>query len=118
MVTAPQEERLNRGRGSSSAIRTPQLIRDYLSGQGTLPEDTPEERAARPAQGDYLARMRRRIKLFIRTMNEVRICPVELRLLQRYCGSKMVFYSNWIKNPKADAPLNWILSRGLLSGWA
>ena len=65
MTTAPLGERINRGRGASS-IRTPLLIRDYLSGQGVFPEDTPEERAARPTQGDYIARMHRRIKLYIR----------------------------------------------------
>jgi hypothetical protein len=56
------------GRGSAR-IRTPQLIRDYLAGEGEWPEDTPEEKAARPVQGDYLSRMHRRIKMYIRSRN-------------------------------------------------
>lgn len=68
MVSPPLGERLVRGRGASQ-IRTPRLIRDYLSGLGVFPEDTPEERADRPTEGDYIARMHRRIKLFIRAAN-------------------------------------------------
>ncbi len=49
-----------------SAVRTPQLVRDYLTGAREFPGDTSEERAARPVTGDYISRMHARIKRHIR----------------------------------------------------
>ena len=43
-------------------VRSPILILDYRSGREEFPNDTPEERAARPAEGDYISRMQRRVK--------------------------------------------------------
>ena len=43
-------------------VRSPLLILDYLSGREEFPDDTPEERAARPTEGDYISRMHRRVK--------------------------------------------------------
>lgn len=57
MVTRRAPERL---------VHSPVLIRDYLLGQGDFPNDTPEEQAVRPSEGDYISRMHRRIKAKIR----------------------------------------------------
>ncbi len=43
-------------------VRSPLLILEYLSGREEFPDDTPEERAARPTEGDYISRMHRRVK--------------------------------------------------------
>ena len=49
-------------RHSERLIRSPILIRDYLSGEDGFPDDDPAERAARPTEGDYIARIHRRVK--------------------------------------------------------
>jgi hypothetical protein len=53
------------GRGVSP-IRTPILIRDYLTGQGAFADDPPEELAQRLVEGAYVAQIHQRIKQYIR----------------------------------------------------
>lgn len=43
-------------------VRSPILIRDYLSGAEEFPNDPPDERAARPTEGDYISGMHRRVE--------------------------------------------------------
>ena len=53
------------GRGVSP-IRTPILIRDYLTGQGAFADDPPEELAQRLVEGAYVAQIHQRIKEYIK----------------------------------------------------
>jgi hypothetical protein len=53
------------GRGVSP-IRTPILIRDYLTGQGAFADDPPEELAQRLVEGAYVAQIHQRIKQYVR----------------------------------------------------
>ena len=53
------------GRGVST-IRTPALIRDYLTGQGVFADDPPEELAQRLVDGAYVGQIHQRVKQYIR----------------------------------------------------
>jgi hypothetical protein len=53
------------GRGVSP-IRTPILIRDYLTGPGAFADDPPEELAQRLVDGAYVAQIHQRIKQYIK----------------------------------------------------
>ena len=43
-------------------VRSPLLILEHVSGREVFPNDPPEQRAARPTEGDYISRMHRRVK--------------------------------------------------------
>ncbi len=47
-------------RPTERLVRSPILIRDYLSGEEGFPDDDPSERVARPTEGDCISRMHRR----------------------------------------------------------
>jgi len=53
-----------------SPIRVPQLLRDYLAGTVMGPEDSQEEAALRPQQGDYIAHIHQRVKVRIKELEE------------------------------------------------
>ena len=58
---------MGRGRAAySGPLRTPLLIRQYLAGHLEFPLDEPRDQATRTAEGDYVPRMHRCIKLRIR----------------------------------------------------
>ena len=59
---------LRRGRGASR-IRTPTLVRDYLSGRGPFANASPDVLAERLSQGDYGARIHQHVKQYIKQMD-------------------------------------------------
>ena len=56
-------------------VRSPLLILEYLSGREEFPNDTPEERAARPTEGYYISRMHRRVKAKYQELAPNYQCP-------------------------------------------
>jgi hypothetical protein len=68
MLTRPRRERIERrirGRGSAIAIRTPQLVLAYLSGEEFL-DKTGAPFSINPEEGDHVARIHQSVKRRIR----------------------------------------------------